>query len=175
MQVLPSSIDWNRIYENNHLATNETKLRSFQIRLNIRSIVTNVQRNGMGIVDNKHCVFCSEDPETIIHLFCKCKLVDDFWQDFSDWLSTKLCHDFYLENRHKLFRFEDCDGIFQLVNRLLLYARFLIYRCKYSKSLLNMAQYFSLLNSVKKSECKPIIAKKKNKLALRFGKRNQLH
>ena len=86
-------------------------MRSFQIRLNIKSVVTNVQLSGMGIVNNKHCVFCCEDPETIIHLFCSlflCEFVDDFWQDLSDLLSIKLCHDFNLENRHKLFGFEDC-------------------------------------------------------------------
>ena len=88
----------------------------------MRSIITNVQLNGMGIVDNKHCVFCSEDPKTIIHLFCKYKFVDEFWQDLSGWLSIKLCHDFNLENRHKLFGFQDCSGMFQLVNGLLLYA-----------------------------------------------------
>ena len=84
LQILPKNIEWNRIYENNYLGTNETKLRSFQIRLNMKSIVTNVQINGMGIVDNKHFAFCSKDSETIIHLFCKCKFVDDFWQDLSD-------------------------------------------------------------------------------------------
>ena len=38
-----NAIDWSTIYENNYYATNETKLRSFQIRLNVRSIVTNEQ------------------------------------------------------------------------------------------------------------------------------------
>ena len=102
-----------------------------------------------------------------IHLFGMRKFVDDFWKDLSDWLSIKLCHDFNLENRHKLFGIEDCNGIFQLVNGLLLYARFLIYRCKYSKSIPNMAQCYSLHNSVKKSEY--IIAKKLNKMALHFA------
>ena len=42
---------------------------------------------------------------------------------------------------------------FQFVYALLLYARFLIYPCKYSKSRPNMTQCFCLLNSVKRSEC----------------------
>ena len=56
-------------YENNYFATNETKLRSFQIKLNLRSIVTDVQRAGFGIIDSNHCAFCSEEPETIILFF----------------------------------------------------------------------------------------------------------
>ena len=43
LQLPSDTIDWSTIYENNYCATNETKLRSFQIRLNLRSIVTNVQ------------------------------------------------------------------------------------------------------------------------------------
>ena len=87
LQILPNNIDRNKIHENNYLATNEKKMRSFQFRLNMRSIVTNVHLNGFRIADKNHCVFCSENP-TIIHLFCKGKFVDNFWQDFSAWLST---------------------------------------------------------------------------------------
>ena len=43
LQLLSDAIDWSTIYENNYYATNETILRSFQIRLNFRSIVTNAQ------------------------------------------------------------------------------------------------------------------------------------
>ena len=32
-------IDWSQIYESNYFSTNETKLRSFQMRLNLRYIV----------------------------------------------------------------------------------------------------------------------------------------
>ena len=45
----------------------------------------------------------------------------------------KLHHDFHLENQHKLLGFENCREVFQFVNGLLLYTRFLMYRCKYSK------------------------------------------
>ena len=132
--------------------------------------MTNVQLNEF---DSNHCVFCSKEPETIIHLFCMCKFGEIFWRDVSDRLLVEFHHDFNLENQHKLFGFEKCNEIFQFVNELFLYARFLIYCCKYSKLRPNMAQYFNLLNSVKKSEC--LVAKKKNKLALHFRKWDYLH
>ena len=69
-----------------------------------------------------------------MHLFCNCKFVDMFRCDVSDWLSAKFFYDFNLGNRLKLFGFQENNGIFQLKNGLLLYARFLNYRCKYSKS-----------------------------------------
>ena len=62
LQILPSSIDWSKVYYNNYFATRETKLQSFQIRLNLKSIVTNIQLHGLEIVDSNCCVFCLEEP-----------------------------------------------------------------------------------------------------------------
>ena len=79
MLQLPSDI-----YENNYHTTNKTKLRSFQIRLNLRSIVTNVQLYGLDIASNNLSTFCLEEPETLIYLFCDCQIVDAFWNDVFD-------------------------------------------------------------------------------------------
>ena len=168
LQTLPSSIDWSKVYNNNCFATRETKLRSFQIRLNLKSIVTNLQRHSLEIVDSNCCVFCLEESETIMHLFCNCKFVQMFWCDVSDWLSVKFFYDFNFENRHKLFGFPENNDIFQFINALLLYARFLIYRCKYSKCKPNMAQCFNFVNSIRQS--KYFIAKKKHELNVHFRK-----
>ena len=42
LQISSNFINWKAIYENTYFSTTETKLRSFQIRLNLRSIVTNI-------------------------------------------------------------------------------------------------------------------------------------
>ena len=122
--------------------------------------MTNVQLHGLEIVHSNYCVFCFKEPETIMHLFCNCKFVDMFWCDVSDWFSVKFFYNFNLDNRHKFFGFQENNGIFQLINGLLLYARSLVYRCKYSKCKPNMAQYFNLVTSIRKSEY--FIAKNKH-------------
>ena len=78
LQLPPEAIDWSTIYENNYYATNETKLRLFQIILNLRSIVTNVQQHVLDIASDHLCTFCREERETVLHLFCGCKIVDAF-------------------------------------------------------------------------------------------------
>ena len=71
----------------------------------------------------------------------------------TDWLSVKFFYNFNFENKLKLFGFQENNDIFQFINALLLYARFLIYRCKYFKCKLNiMVQYFNLVNSIRQSE-----------------------
>ena len=52
------SFNWQIIYENNCYCTLETKLRSFQIKLNLRVIVSNSQLFGLGLIENDLCTFC---------------------------------------------------------------------------------------------------------------------
>ena len=120
-QILPTKTLWTKINKNNYFATSESKLRSFPTSLNLKSIVTNVQVHGLEIVNSNCCLFCLEEPEIVIHLFCKYKIVDTFWCDVSDSLSVNFFYNFFYPNRHKLFGFEEN-------NALLLCAKFLI--CK---------------------------------------------
>ena len=78
LQTSPESIDWKKVYENNYFSTIETKLRSFQIRLNLRSLVMNVQLAGFGIIDSELCSFCLQQPETLMHFFWSVKLLSVF-------------------------------------------------------------------------------------------------
>ena len=89
MQITADSLNGQNIYENNYFATNETKLRSFQIPLNLRSIVTQLQLHGFEIVDDKLYKFCKE-TETLMHLFCDCEIVVSFWNNVSEFLSSRL-------------------------------------------------------------------------------------
>ena len=50
LQITADSLNWQNIYENNYYATNEYKLRSFQIRLNLRSIVTGYNYTGLNLL-----------------------------------------------------------------------------------------------------------------------------
>ena len=144
--LLSYANDWSTIYENNYDATNETKLRSFQIRLNLRSIVTNVQLYVLNIASDNLYRFCREKPETSIHLFCNCKIVDAFWNNVFDWILARFCINISLNNFHKLFGFHSQYVYDQLVNLMLLSARFLI-QCKHLKTTPSMLQYFTQSNS----------------------------
>ena len=113
-----------------------------------------------------------EEPETLVHLFSDCEIVDGFWNDVFDWLSAKFQISINYSIQNKLFGFEENDYHFKFINGLLLCARFLIYRCRISKSKPNMIQYFNIVTSVKNSEY--LIAKRKNKLEAHFRKWSDL-
>ena len=68
----------------------ETKLRSFQIKLNLRAVVTNIVLHGLEITTTDKCTFCDAEKETLLHLFCTCLKVASFWENFSSWIESKL-------------------------------------------------------------------------------------
>ena len=47
---IQSVVDWDEIYKTNYLCTIETELRSFQIKLNLRVVITNIQLFGFGLI-----------------------------------------------------------------------------------------------------------------------------
>jgi len=63
-------VDWNKVYDMNYSATIETKLRSFQIKLNLRSIVTKIALCRFVLKMLNNCTFCHSSPETLMYLFC---------------------------------------------------------------------------------------------------------
>ena len=47
LQASSNCINWKKIYENNYFSTIETKLRSFQMKLNLHSQETSIEPAGV--------------------------------------------------------------------------------------------------------------------------------
>ena len=88
----------------------------------------------------------------ILELFCASKIVDAFWNDVFDWILARFSINIPSNNFHKLFAFYVQYVNNHLVNLVVLSAKFLTYRCKYSKTTPNMLQYFCAIKSIKNSE-----------------------
>jgi len=76
LHINNTSVNWRVVYDNNFHCTLESKLKSFQIKLNHRAVVINVQLHGFGLVDSNLCIFCNLHPETLVHLFFSCDYVN---------------------------------------------------------------------------------------------------
>ena len=123
-----STIDWKLVYRNNYYCTFEVKLRYFQLKLNNRALVTNLQLHGFGVIDSNKCTFCDSFPESVLHLFCTCQFVVEFWNDFVSWASFYFKRRIQLSNFNKIFGFEfyESQRITMLLNCFLLNAQFTI-------------------------------------------------
>ena len=62
-------VEWN------FKCTIETQLSSFYFKLFHKAICTNQFLHRIGRTDSSNCYFCTNLPETILHLFCECENV----------------------------------------------------------------------------------------------------
>nr|CAB3264531.1 pol-like protein [Phallusia mammillata] len=160
LNLTPNTTPWEKLYSKVYHSTFETKLRSFQIKLNLRAIVTNEALHSFGKTDSDQCVFCLKGPETVSHLFYRCEHVKSYWEDVTSWISAKLLFSLRINPVTLVFGTHLDDD---LLNCLLLCARFVIYRCKYGGTLPTLCLFISLFKSVKTSEY--VSALKNNRLA----------
>ena len=72
-----------------------------------------------------------------------------YFYNVFDWILARFRINVPSNNYNKLFGFHAQYVNNQLVNLMLLSARFLICRCKYSKTTPNMLQYFCAIKSIK--------------------------
>ena len=57
------------------------KYRSFQYRLMMKAIVTNIHLQHWQIKDSETCTWCGEDRETYEHIFAICPYVQPIWEE----------------------------------------------------------------------------------------------
>ena len=65
-------------------ATISTKLRSFQYRLCMCAIITNIHLKHYGLRADNLCSFCNKHPEDVKHLFYDCEQVKLVWNKICD-------------------------------------------------------------------------------------------
>ena len=71
-----------------YVVTNITKYRSFQYRLLMRAIVTNIHLKRWGMIESDNCTFCNKESETYSHLFIFCEKTKQLWLDLEQWFNS---------------------------------------------------------------------------------------
>ena len=94
---LNSSMDQNEylsLFENMYSTTKDSNLLAFNYKLLHRNIITNRNLNLWDSHRNENerhtdsCTFCSNDIETIEHIFIECPVISKLWEDLFSWLQT---------------------------------------------------------------------------------------
>ena len=86
---------WENIYRLPFVVTIESKLRSFQFKINHNIFFTNEKLLRVGIGETSMCTFCNTEIETMAHLFGECSYVEPLWDELSDLLD----HEFSIKDR----------------------------------------------------------------------------
>jgi hypothetical protein len=149
---------WQKVYKNIMFTTKDTGLMWFAYRIVHRIIGTNNYLFKIKVLDNKACSICSQDPETITHLFFHCPFVARIWTCLSSWILQKTGTRVQFDLQSVLFGLlSDCDKIINLII-------ILVKRCIFSFSRKKSPFTF---NDVTAYICNHIIIMKRKYLALK--------
>ena len=113
-------------------------------------------------------LFLQHYIENTFHIFCICSKVQSYWEDVFAWISAKFRYPIIANNTLMLFGTLEC----KLLNCVLLCARYVIYKCKYSEALPTVSQFTKLVEDTRRSE--RLITLKNNKLVQHVTKWNLL-
>ena len=94
---------FNRLCANIYLQTNSPKLRSFQYRLLQRALVLNTHLKIWGLTECSTCTFCSDEEETLRHLFCECQYIWPIWLEVQNFIGMFTTADINLSPENILF------------------------------------------------------------------------
>ena len=145
---------WNKLYRLPFILTTSTTMRWFQTRLSHRILATNTFLSKIGIVQDSRCSFCSNELETLIHLFCSCPIVSHFWNLIFQWIKDKCVHVHNLQpiNEELIFGIIDKRKADSTLNFILLSAKQFIYTCRLNKHNLQLQLFQKWLKTIYDTE-----------------------
>ena len=157
--------DYRQAHMDIYRCTNIPKYRSFKYRLLQRSLVTNIQLNKWDLIGDNSCSFCSQQPETVLHLITtQCQEVRKLWRDFAHYIVLRFkLRDLQLNDQNILLN-NLVNKKHHVVNFLCLITKQYIYAQRCLKKDLSFNQLklrFNLIENMKK-----YIAVKKGTIAI---------
>lgn len=120
---------WTGIYKSPYRAIRDTKLQSFQFRLIHRFIPCNKFLHNIKIKRTDTCSFCS-GTDTIEHFLFQCHGVQVFWKNFILWFNRETDIQLNVSLRAFLFGVPPDTPKAKVINFLLLFFKFFLYRQK---------------------------------------------
>ena len=153
---------WSEVYRKTMRLTLCTKLRFFQYRLLNGYLLTNDRVSKWDKEVTPYCQFCGNDNiETPYHIFVRCTVVKRFWECLKRWL-YHFCFLPVEFNDREIILNEYKDSFPDLVNTLILIAKYYIYAQKCLKKPINFHQYIGRVVKFKKIEFE--VAKKRKQI-----------
>ena len=88
-KILGAPVEKQDICQSIHMAKSATcvmKYRSFQYRLALKAVTTNIQLKHWKIKDDDSCTFCGVERESIDHVLVMCPRVQGMWKEAGDFI-----------------------------------------------------------------------------------------
>ena len=124
---------WTYIFGLPFRITNDTKLQSFQFKINQRIYFTNSRLMKCKLLDTELCTFCGEAKETIVHLFSECPHVTTLWYNLIYKLEN-ICNIQISKSADTFLFGHELDSHYSdIINLCILITRYYIHICRMKK------------------------------------------
>jgi hypothetical protein len=121
-------LEWEEVHTRNFSCTIETQLRSFYCKIIFRAIAFNNFLFKIGRKDSPLCTFCTDSPETFVHIFCECRKVKPIWETIQNLVNDNLHSDYNFNNFDIMFGISD-DSFLPSFMLQILYLQIKIPKC----------------------------------------------
>ena len=122
------NLDWDSYNSLVPKCSINTKLVSFQYKINQRILCTNRVLKRCNIKPDDRCTFCKAESETITHLLWDCAVAKSLWHELQVWLSPTMNIEPYLDIQSVLFGIPGSEKML-CINKIFLRTKYFIY-CK---------------------------------------------
>ena len=147
--LLFSFEQWERIYMLPHKTVKCNEVKEMQYKILHRYIATNRLLSLMKKVECSQCTFCSIQCETIYHLFYECVLLKSIWHHIAKTCSHMCNDDIRFSCKDVIIEYVnnniDTDKV-SIINMVILYTKYYIYKCKYEPVIPNIQGLRSYLH-----------------------------
>lgn len=132
---------WSKAYQSPYKYSRDTKLQAFQFRLLHRFIPCNRFLRNIKIKEDDKCSFCPAS-DTIQHFLFECPIVVTFWAQIVAWFARETDLHLHVSLRTFLFGLPDTVPNAGVINFILIFTRFYIYRQKlFHQASLHLMQF----------------------------------
>ena len=155
---IPDS-EWKFIFTLPFQVCKDSKLQWTQVRINHYILTTNTFMYKIGMINYTVCTLCETEDETIYHLIWQCSKTQQFIGDFKIYCNSK---NIAFEIADKTFIFGDLKSQDKVLNYLLIYMKYYIYKTRCLKHKLSVKAFLGeLYFSYKTLE---LLAKEENEI-----------
>lgn len=135
--------EWKIIYLIPSKVGVSNKAKENQYKIIHDYVPTNKLLFKMKIRDSPRCNFCNLYVQDTYHLLFNCLIVKNFWFRVVEWFSNEQAVNVNIELRNVMF---GSDTFTNLINKVILYGKLYILKCKYKDLNPNIEHFVTYLN-----------------------------
>ena len=133
--------EWRGFFLNYRKSTISNHLKDFQYKILNGYLALNPLLQKMHVKDSSKCSFCHQEKETIAHIFFTCKYTKIILESFDIWIAVSGINGFNISEKNIIFGVNTGVSNKDLLNMLLIFLKYYIYRCRFDDKIPNFEGY----------------------------------